>query len=839
MDQSFRIHKISPTGTHVGVWGSKGSGDGQFNGPDGIALDASGNMYVTEMNGYNLIPPRLQKFDSNGTFIKSFSTWSTGFLSSPYDVALDSSGNIYIVNNGSNQIIKLNADMSYNTSWTTQSNPSSIFIDNDKIYVGQMYGTMVNIYNTTGTLQSSFNTSETSIYAITKDSSGNFYIGAGSKIIKYDANLNETYKWTINSIPYGIVVDSSGTIYTTGDNRIIKSRIVSTNNYLSSLTVTGQTLAFDKNINDYTLNMGSETTSVDITATTEDGRAAITLNGTTVASGTTQTCVLGLGENVITYVVTADSGSQKTYKVTINVATPANTILVRPPQESCWDVTSTYYEDYNWISGVNMTYSEAAFKFDITELAGKTITGAKFYTKNDVNQTTGSMSYDLCGSNDNSWLEGTSFPAPAGEYVTIISDQSDTGIDWQIFNNDSLKDFIANRYSSQSSSPRYCTLIIKPTSDGSADDSYVAHYNSHATTANQPYLLISYSYTLPTTQASSVTFNNVTSAGMTINWTNGNGASRAVFVKDGSGDITNPSDSTTYTASADWSSKGTQLGTSGYYCVYNGTGSSVGLTNLSPGTAYSVQVFEYNGSAGSERYLTTTATGNPNAQTTQASPTYIIEAIGNQTLKEVVIGYTSGTQETREVMITRSGTGDLANLQVALSGDNADSFTITQPPATTLNSATPTTKFTIKANDGLVEGTYSATVTVSATLMTDVTFTVTQVVQQGKTDECFIATAAFGSKFDWPVMLLRHFRDQYMLTNPLGTAFVKFYYQNSPPIAAMIASSQPLKILVRLLLAPVIAGVYLIYHPVILEAALFLLIAFLAVRRLRLRRRYI
>ncbi|MGI6299754.1 MAG: hypothetical protein ACOX52_01640 [Verrucomicrobiota bacterium] len=24
-------------------------------------------------------------------------------------------------------------------------------------------------------------------------------------------------------------------------------------------------------------------------------------------------------------------------------------------------------------------------------------------------------------------------------------------------------------------------------------------------------------------------------------------------------------------------------------------------------------------------------------------------------------------------------------------------------------------------------------------------------------DECFIATAAFGSKFDWPVSLLRHF----------------------------------------------------------------------------------
>lgn len=106
-------------------------------------------------------------------------------------------------------------------------------------------------------------------------------------------------------------------------------------------------------------------------------------------------------------------------------------------------------------------------------------------------------------------------------------------------------------------------------------------------------------------------------------------------------------------------------------------------------------------------------------------------------------------------------------------------------------------------------------------------------------DECFIATAAFGSKFEPSVALLRAFRDQYLLTNPLGTAFVNFYYQNSPPIAAAIASSQPLKALVRVLLAPVIAGVYLIYHPLILVAALFLLIAFFAVRRLRLAKRYI
>jgi hypothetical protein len=103
------------------------------------------------------------------------------------------------------------------------------------------------------------------------------------------------------------------------------------------------------------------------------------------------------------------------------------------------------------------------------------------------------------------------------------------------------------------------------------------------------------------------------------------------------------------------------------------------------------------------------------------------------------------------------------------------------------------------------------------------------------TDECFIATAAFGSKFDWPVALLRAFRDQYLLTNPWGQVFVSFYYQNSPPIAAFIANSEPLKALVRVMLAPIIAAVYLLYHPAAM--AILLIIAAITGYILRIRRK--
>ena len=103
-------------------------------------------------------------------------------------------------------------------------------------------------------------------------------------------------------------------------------------------------------------------------------------------------------------------------------------------------------------------------------------------------------------------------------------------------------------------------------------------------------------------------------------------------------------------------------------------------------------------------------------------------------------------------------------------------------------------------------------------------------------DECFIATAAFGSKYTWPVALLRDFRDQHLLTNSTGTAFVKLYYQLSPPIADMIAADQGLKTLVKVLLAPIIAIVYLVYHPALM-AMLLVLLAGLLMYRLRIRKR--
>ena len=74
---------------------------------------------------------------------------------------------------------------------------------------------------------------------------------------------------------------------------------------------------------------------------------------------------------------------------------------------------------------------------------------------------------------------------------------------------------------------------------------------------------------------------------------------------------------------------------------------------------------------------------------------------------------------------------------------------------------------------------------------------------------CFIATAAFGSYVEPHVMVLRSFRDSFLLTNRLGKAFVSWYYATSPPYADAIRQNGPVKTVVRIALFPLIGFAYL------------------------------
>ncbi|HUW44570.1 MAG TPA: CFI-box-CTERM domain-containing protein, partial [Dehalococcoidia bacterium] len=67
------------------------------------------------------------------------------------------------------------------------------------------------------------------------------------------------------------------------------------------------------------------------------------------------------------------------------------------------------------------------------------------------------------------------------------------------------------------------------------------------------------------------------------------------------------------------------------------------------------------------------------------------------------------------------------------------------------------------------------------------------------------ATAAYGTPMAEEIQILREFRDEYLLTNPLGQVIVEVYYRVSPPIAEFITEHPSLKLIVRAGLLPAVA----------------------------------
>jgi len=125
-------------GTIVQTFGSFGSGDGEFNWPEGLAYDSAiGRVYVADTKNDRVVVLNVSgsgqlsfNFDFDG------SGGGGGQVDRPYDVGTDSLGNVYVADTHNNQVQKFNKLGVYLDSAGGFNKPSGIAVDGaDRVVV--------------------------------------------------------------------------------------------------------------------------------------------------------------------------------------------------------------------------------------------------------------------------------------------------------------------------------------------------------------------------------------------------------------------------------------------------------------------------------------------------------------------------------------------------------------------------------------------------------------------------------------------------------------------------------------------------------------------------------
>jgi streptogramin lyase len=270
---SNKIRKISPSGdvsTFAGS-GSQGDTDGvsssaSFRNPYGLAIDASGNIYVADANNYKIrkINPSgvVSTLAGSGSYGDTEGLGSSASFKRPEGLAVDSSGNIYVSDRNGHKIRKISPAGLVSTLAGTGSigdtdgvgssasfnYPRGIAIDSsDNIYVADEQNHKIRMVTPSGVVSTFAGTgSQGSIdgagasatffvpYGVALDSSGNVYVaeyanhkirkitpsgvvstfaGSGREAFSLYDNPDGPANSAIFNTPYGLAVDSSDNVY--------------------------------------------------------------------------------------------------------------------------------------------------------------------------------------------------------------------------------------------------------------------------------------------------------------------------------------------------------------------------------------------------------------------------------------------------------------------------------------------------------------------------------------------------------------------------------------------------------------------------------------------------
>ena len=228
---NHRVQKFDKDGNFLLTWGSQGNGEGQFlfqASPahyGSITVDKDGYVYVTDHHN------RVQKFDSNGTFLMKFGRtgYPDGEFYDLYGVAVDDQGNIYTTDWTKYEVQKFDREGHFVQKWEVPSckpggiaSPSNVVIDGQgQFYIANMSGNCIQKFDAQGNLLQQWGElgnadgQFSKPLSIALDGQGNIYVSdnGNSRIQKFDAQGNFLAVFGPFDYPVGIAVDSEGYVY--------------------------------------------------------------------------------------------------------------------------------------------------------------------------------------------------------------------------------------------------------------------------------------------------------------------------------------------------------------------------------------------------------------------------------------------------------------------------------------------------------------------------------------------------------------------------------------------------------------------------------------------------
>ena len=263
---------IPPCGTFLTMWGSAGSGDGQFNSsqvnaPFIVGVDATGNVFVSDSNNQ-----RVQKFDNAGTFLTKWGTSGSGDgqFGAPFGLGFDMSGDVFVGDAGNNRVQVFTGTGAFVRQWGSTGSGSGQFnvpvgvgVDGSgDVFVAEFNNNRVQKFDNAGNLLLAFGWGVqdgmaaaetcssmcgtgiagsgdgqfTNPLALAVDGNGNVFVtesGPNCRVQKFTNTGTFVTKWSF-PCPTGIAVGANGDVFVADDTSNVVRKYTNAGTFVTS-----------------------------------------------------------------------------------------------------------------------------------------------------------------------------------------------------------------------------------------------------------------------------------------------------------------------------------------------------------------------------------------------------------------------------------------------------------------------------------------------------------------------------------------------------------------------------------------------------------------------------